>query len=39
MEFFLEEQPFDHTTNEEFLGEMKAEPANTKLQRYKSNWL
>jgi hypothetical protein len=30
---------FDHTTNEEFLGEVKAEPADMKLKRYKSYWL
>jgi hypothetical protein len=38
MEFFLE-LSLDHTTNEEFLGEMHAEPVDMKLQRYKSNWL
>jgi len=30
---------FDHTRNEEILEELKAEPVDQKLRRYKSNWL
>jgi len=30
---------FDHTRNEEILEELKVEPVDQKLRRYKSNWL
>jgi hypothetical protein len=30
---------FDHRRNEEILGELKVEPVDEKLRRYKSNWL
>jgi hypothetical protein len=30
---------FDHKRNEEILGELKLEPVDEKLRRYKSNWL
>ena len=30
---------FDHKRNEEILEELKAEPVEEKLRRYKSNWL
>jgi hypothetical protein len=30
---------FDHKSNEEILEELKTEPADEKLSRYKSNWL
>jgi hypothetical protein len=30
---------FDHKSNEEILGELKVEPIDEKLRRYKSNWL
>jgi hypothetical protein len=30
---------FDHKSNEEILEELKIEPVDEKLRRYKSNWL
>jgi len=30
---------FDHKTNEEILEELRVEPDDEKLRRYKSNWL
>jgi hypothetical protein len=30
---------FDHKRNEEILEELKVEPFDEKLRRYKSNWL
>jgi hypothetical protein len=30
---------FDHKRNEEILEELKVEPVDEKLRRYKSNWL
>jgi hypothetical protein len=30
---------FDHKSNEEILEDLKAEPVDEKLTRYKSNWL
>ena len=30
---------FDHKRNEEILEELKVEPVDKKLRRYKSNWL
>jgi hypothetical protein len=33
------ERYFDHTSNEEVLEELKVEPIDEKLRRYKSNWL
>jgi len=30
---------FDHKRNEEIFEELKVEPVNQKLRRYKSNWL
>jgi len=30
---------YDHKWNEEILEELKVEPADKKLRRYKSNWL
>jgi len=42
MEFFrrtARNTLFDHKRNEEILEEVKAEPDDKKLKRYKSNWL
>jgi hypothetical protein len=30
---------FDHKRNEEILEELKAQPSNRELRRYKTNWL